>query len=205
LLFLTSSDHRLYRVMPLKTPFGLLIPLLQSQSHITTITHNYFLCCYAFTQLQSFTFVTTITYYTLTLADFSAINYCLKLSHTLHLRTSKLSPRSYSANSLLRTRLENWLLKTELKLLTALLIQPSCVSDILATVILAAQQYCYVTSPTPVAVWQDGGSSPGNHVNTRDIPLLLKCDIIAAAKNCCLPIGYLTTFRCVIQQRVDMS
>jgi hypothetical protein len=38
-------------VSPLKTPFGLLIPLLQSQSHVTTITHNYFLRCYAFTQL----------------------------------------------------------------------------------------------------------------------------------------------------------
>jgi hypothetical protein len=63
--------------------------------------------------LQSYTFVTTITYYTFTLADFSAINYCLKLSHTLHLHTLKLSPRSYSANSLLKTPLENWLLKTD--------------------------------------------------------------------------------------------
>jgi hypothetical protein len=39
------------RVMPLKTPFGLLIPLLQSQSHVTTITHNYFSCYATFTQL----------------------------------------------------------------------------------------------------------------------------------------------------------
>jgi hypothetical protein len=64
--FLISSDHQLYRVTPLKTPFGLLIPLLQSQSHVTTITHNYFLRCYSFTQLQSYTFVTRITYSTLT-------------------------------------------------------------------------------------------------------------------------------------------
>jgi hypothetical protein len=49
--YLISSDHLLYRVTPLKTPFGLLIPLLQSQSHVTTITHNYFLRCYPFTQL----------------------------------------------------------------------------------------------------------------------------------------------------------
>jgi cellulase/cellobiase CelA1 len=49
-------------------------------------------------------------------------------------------------------------------------------------VVMVAQQYCYITSPTPVAVWQDGGSSPGNHENTRDIPLLLKCDVIAAAE-----------------------
>jgi hypothetical protein len=48
---LIFSDHQLYRVTPLKTPFGLLIPLLQSQSHITTITHNYLLRCDAFTQL----------------------------------------------------------------------------------------------------------------------------------------------------------
>jgi hypothetical protein len=32
--FLISSDHQLYRVMPLNTPFGLVIPLLQSQSHV---------------------------------------------------------------------------------------------------------------------------------------------------------------------------
>jgi hypothetical protein len=41
----------LHSVSPLKTPFGLLILLLQSQSHVTTITHNYLLRCYAFTQL----------------------------------------------------------------------------------------------------------------------------------------------------------
>jgi hypothetical protein len=72
-------------------------------------------------------------------------------------------------------------------------------------VVLVAQQYCYVTSPTPVAVWQDGGSYSGNRVNTRDILLLLKCDVIAAARNSCLPVGSLATLRCVIQQRVDMS
>jgi hypothetical protein len=38
---------------PLKTPFGLLITLLQSQSHVTTITHNYFLRCYTSTRLYS--------------------------------------------------------------------------------------------------------------------------------------------------------
>jgi hypothetical protein len=64
--FLISSDHQLHRVTPLKTPFGLVIPLLQSQSHVTTITHNYFLHCFAFTQLQFYTFVTKITYSTLT-------------------------------------------------------------------------------------------------------------------------------------------
>jgi hypothetical protein len=106
--YLIVSEHRLYRVTPLKTPFGLLIPLLQSQSHVTTFTHNYLVRGYAFTQLTiTYTFVTTITYDTLALADFSAINYCLELSQTLHLNTSKPSPRSYSANSLL---LKHWFL-----------------------------------------------------------------------------------------------
>jgi hypothetical protein len=73
------------------------------------ITRNYIhlqLFLYAVSHLhslQSYTFVTTITYYTFTLADFSAINYCLRLSHILHLHTLKLSPRSYSANSPLKT------------------------------------------------------------------------------------------------------
>jgi hypothetical protein len=64
--YLISSDHLLYRVTPLKTPFGLVIPLLQSQSHVTTITHNCFLRCYTCTQLTiTYTFVTTITCSTL--------------------------------------------------------------------------------------------------------------------------------------------
>jgi hypothetical protein len=64
--YFIRSDHQLYRVTPLKTPFGLLIPLLQSQSHVTTITHNYILRCYTCTQLKiTYTFVTTITCSTL--------------------------------------------------------------------------------------------------------------------------------------------
>jgi hypothetical protein len=55
---LIHSDHQLYRVTPLKMPFGLLLPLLQSQSHVTAFTQNYFLRCYSCTQL-------TITYSTL--------------------------------------------------------------------------------------------------------------------------------------------
>jgi hypothetical protein len=102
--FLIASTHQLYRVMPLKTPFGLLLPLLQSQSHVTTFTHNYFLRCYTCTQLTiTYTFVTTVTFSTLALANFSAINFYLKLSHTLHLHTLKLSPRSHSANSPFKT------------------------------------------------------------------------------------------------------
>jgi hypothetical protein len=39
------------RVTPLKTPFGLALLLFQFQSHVTTITHNYFLRCATFTRL----------------------------------------------------------------------------------------------------------------------------------------------------------
>jgi hypothetical protein len=35
----------------LRTPFGLVIPYYNPQSHVITFTHNYFLRCYAFTQL----------------------------------------------------------------------------------------------------------------------------------------------------------
>jgi hypothetical protein len=104
-----SSDHQMYRVTPQKTTFGLLIPLLQSQPHVTTFTHNYFLRCVTFTQLTILhvrNYNHLLHSYTFTLVDFSAINYFLKLSQNLHLHTSKLSPRTYSANSLLRN---NWL------------------------------------------------------------------------------------------------
>jgi hypothetical protein len=113
--YLTSSNHQLYRVTPLKTPFGLLSYLI-TISITRNYNHNYLLRCATFTQL---TIIHVRDYnhllhsYTFTLADFSPINYCLKLSHTLHLHTLKLSPRSYSANSLLKNPLENWLLKTD--------------------------------------------------------------------------------------------
>jgi hypothetical protein len=90
--YLISSDYQLYRVPPLKTPFGLLIPLLQSQSHVTTITHNYSLRSVTFTQL---TIIHVRDYnhlshsYTFTLADFSAIGHFDRLSHTVsHVKSS---------------------------------------------------------------------------------------------------------------------
>jgi hypothetical protein len=86
--YLTSFYPQLYRFTPLKTPFGLLIPLLQSKSHVTTVTDNYSSLCVTFAQL-TIIHVRNYNYlshsYTFTLADFSAINYFLKLSQTLHL------------------------------------------------------------------------------------------------------------------------
>jgi hypothetical protein len=103
--YLITSDHQLSRVTPLKTPVGLLIPVLQP-SPTRNYNHNYSLRRVTFTQL---TIIHVRDYnhllrsYTFTLADFSAINYWLKLSQTLHLHTSKLSPRTDSTNSLLKT------------------------------------------------------------------------------------------------------
>jgi hypothetical protein len=81
------------RVTQLKTPFRLLLILFQSQSHVTTITHKLFLRCATFTQL-TIIHVRNYNYlfhsYTFTLADFSASDYYLKLSHTLHLHTSRI-------------------------------------------------------------------------------------------------------------------
>jgi hypothetical protein len=52
--YLTTSDHQLYRVWVLETPFWLLIRFYsQSQPHVTTFTHNYLLRLCTFTQLQS--------------------------------------------------------------------------------------------------------------------------------------------------------
>jgi hypothetical protein len=51
--YLITNDHQLYRVTIFETPLGLVIRLLQSQSHVTSIIHNYFLRCATFTQLTS--------------------------------------------------------------------------------------------------------------------------------------------------------
>jgi hypothetical protein len=69
-------------VTPLKTPYGLLIRYI-TISHITTITHNYFLRCVTFTQL-------TILHAT------------IPFHHSLH-NTLKIKPPHFE------TAAENWL------------------------------------------------------------------------------------------------
>jgi hypothetical protein len=60
------SSAPIVHVTPLETPFGLVIPLLQSQSRVTTIAHKYFSRCATFTQLTiTYTVVTTIAYNTI--------------------------------------------------------------------------------------------------------------------------------------------
>jgi hypothetical protein len=50
---LSTSYHQLYRVSIFETPFGLLIRFIYNLTHLTAITHNYFLRCVTFTQLCS--------------------------------------------------------------------------------------------------------------------------------------------------------
>jgi hypothetical protein len=124
---LISSEHQLYRVTPLKTSFGLLIPLSPSKSHVTTITPNYFLGSDCTQLTITYAFVTTITFrllhvytvyvhYTLiftalshikspnllsasSLTDFSAIGHFHRLSHTVAHAKSLLHTAKLSPRS----------------------------------------------------------------------------------------------------------
>jgi hypothetical protein len=107
--YLTSSDHQLYRVAPLKTPFGLVVPLLQSQSHVTTITHNYFSRCATFTQLT----IIHVRDYNRLLHSYTGwlLSYRLLSQIITHFASSHfpcLSPIETSLIGLLR---KNWLLR----------------------------------------------------------------------------------------------
>jgi hypothetical protein len=52
----TTSDHQLYNVRPLETPFGLLIRFIYNlHPHVTTITIIYYAVSYL-RSLQSYTF-----------------------------------------------------------------------------------------------------------------------------------------------------
>jgi hypothetical protein len=81
-------------VNPLRTPFGLVIPLIQSS---TTRNYNHSqlfptLCylCTAYNHLSVREYNHLLHSYTFTLADFSAIDYFPKLSQTLHLHASRV-------------------------------------------------------------------------------------------------------------------
>jgi hypothetical protein len=126
--------------------------------------------CVTSTQLtNTYPFVTTITYYTLTrLHNYNPYT----MSSRIH--TSK------SARSLLRSAdclPDNPSAQTTRKTVAPFL---SCASDILATVVAL---FCWrlpgnePKHSSQCCMRQDGGSSPGNCVNT--------CDVIAAVQNCC--------------------
>jgi hypothetical protein len=80
----TTSEHQLWRVWVLETPFRLLIRLLQSEPRVTTrYNYNYFLRCVTFTQL--------------------AISHAnIPFSHSLH-NTLQIKPSHFE------TLAENWL------------------------------------------------------------------------------------------------
>jgi hypothetical protein len=85
--YLIPSDHQLYRVTPLKTPFGLLIPLLQSQSHVTTIT----IISYAVTRLHSYNPYTPIFHPLIV----SITHIRTSNKHSVHTLRSCFLPKTY--------------------------------------------------------------------------------------------------------------
>jgi hypothetical protein len=117
-------------VTPLKTPFRLLIGLLQSQSHFTTFT----IISYAVTRLHNYnpyTFVATITYYTLTRLHWLTSQLAITVSnyHTLPVSFScrDLTRRTAPYKlTLYRRGLSGYLLCTDTPKTAAILL--SCVS-----------------------------------------------------------------------------
>jgi hypothetical protein len=87
---------------------GLLIPLLQlspTRNYVYNHSQLFLMLCHnctAYSHTRSWlqSLITPLHVYT---GDISAINCFLKLSQTLYLHTSKFSPKTYSANSLLKT------------------------------------------------------------------------------------------------------
>jgi hypothetical protein len=154
-------------------------------------------------------FVTTITYYTLTLADFSAITFTdYHRLYIFTLRNSRrdLAPRSHLLRLLLKTA-TNWLVELLLKNWAKTANRFAYIARTSETK-NGASQICCVRSPhlqrrclgsESAAVWCHRGLLRRNR-----IPMLLR-DVIVSARKSCLPVGYLATLCCVIQQWVAMS
>jgi hypothetical protein len=83
----------LWRVTPLKTPFGLLIRFIYNLTHVITITHNYLLRCVTFTQL-------TILHFNIPFLTSTHIHTWNK--HSVHTSRVCLLSRTYSSHSSLR-------------------------------------------------------------------------------------------------------
>jgi hypothetical protein len=99
----TTSDHQLYNVTPLKTPFGLWIGFIYNlYPHITTTTHKYLLRCVTFTQL------TILHPYTGWL-----ISYQLLSQIITHITSPQFPCLSPIETSLVEQLLNNCFLKTE--------------------------------------------------------------------------------------------
>jgi hypothetical protein len=188
---LTTSDHQLYNVTPLKTPFRLLIPLLQSQPHVTTIIHNYFLRCVTFTQLII-----------LHVPNPYSICHTVLLTHLTSSHFPCLSPIETALveqllnNWLVGLLLKNWLLRHSsssyitLNRTSVTVARKGCLRSVSEQ--RARWGLCYVTrgnakvtwySPTRGAVWRHGSMLRRNR-----IPILLR-DVIASARKSCLPAG----------------
>jgi hypothetical protein len=151
---------------------------LQSQSQVTTFTHNYLLRCVTFTRL-------------------TILHANIPFSHSLH-NTLQIKPSQFEtlAEILLRktTPLKNWLvgllLKNWLLRHSSSSYKPSIIQASLQQ--RARWQLCCITqgnakvtrySPTRVAGWCHRGMLRRNR-----IPILLRDNIVSARKSC-LPAG----------------
>jgi hypothetical protein len=91
--YLIPSDHQLYRVTPLKTPFGLLIPILQSSPTRNYIHTQLFLTlCHIYTAYNLTRQYSILDVYTY-----------LRFKYSVHTASRLRYLRKTLANSLLRT------------------------------------------------------------------------------------------------------
>jgi hypothetical protein len=214
--FLTSSDHQLYRVTPLKMPFRLLIGLLQSQSHVTTFTYNYFLRRVTFTQL----IIIHVRDYNHLIHSYTG---WLLSSQLLSQIITHFTFSHFPCLSPIETSLtHSWkrLLKTDCLDISVPLINPqlykchcsneqgeSCAASghCVYTALPQKQACCRVTSSRPVAQEPYSNVVSWRHrcCEEKTPPPLLPRSSYSVARR--LAVGYLATLCCATQRWVDMS
>jgi hypothetical protein len=210
--YLIPSDHQLYNVTPLKTSFGLLIPLLQSYTRNYIHSQLFFTLCHICTAcnhicswLQS---LTTLLHWLTSQLSITVSNYRTLYIFTLWNSSRDLTPRI----NFLRLLLNNWRVGLLLTNWTKTANRFAYITRTSGTK-SGASQVCCVTrgnakvtrySPTPVAGWRHRGMLRRNR-----IPILLH-DVIASARKILftgrLPSNALLRNPCcATHQWVDMS
>jgi hypothetical protein len=186
------------------------------QSHVTTFTHNYFLRCATFTQL---TIIHVLDYnhflhWLTSQLSITVSNYHRLYIFTLRNCRRELTPRIHFlgllinnwlvglllTNCLLHSHSGNWTKPANSFAYIAKLCwrYPSTDRTGHSTVLLCrVPRSCW-----SLTGWRLVSRQPRKHTWHSLTPEVWH---IAAAWNSCLPVGYLATLRCVIQQRVDMS
>jgi ABC-type enterochelin transport system permease subunit len=142
--YLISSDHQFYRVSPLKTPFGLLIPLLQSSP-----TRHYNHAQLFLTLLRVYTIIILTRQYSILSVSITHIYTSNK--HSVHTLGNCFLPRTYCLALTL---------KTDCLDISVPLINPQIVRAALLPVARSVSQQlarwglCYVTVFTTALPWK---------------------------------------------------